>query len=79
MNSTNVTQSQSYQISANFDNEKETIRKKYCLVCFSTRFVGNAIHKFFQKLIDKQTEYELIIPNFLFSESKKFMFNFYFI
>ena len=52
----------SYQISMNFDYEKETIREIHHFVGFPTSFVGNVIHQFFQKLNDKQTEYELIIP-----------------
>ena len=57
----------------NFDHEKEIIREKYHLAGFSTRFVDNVIHQFHQKLIDKQAEYELIIPDFLFAEPKKFI------
>ena len=48
----------------NFKHDKETIRKISYAV-FSTRFVDNVIHLFHQKLIDKQAEYELIIPDFL--------------
>ena len=55
----------------NFDHEKETIRQKYHLAGFPTRFVDNVIHQFHQKLVDKQTEYELIIPDVLFAEPKK--------
>ena len=65
----------SYQISMNFDHEKETIREKHRLASFRTTFVNNFIHQSHQKLIDKQTEYELIIPNFLFAEPKKFHFS----
>ena len=57
----------------NFDHEKETIREKYHLAGFPTRFVDNVIHQFHLKLIDKQAEYELIIPDFLFAEPKKFI------
>ena len=57
----------------NFDNEKKTIREKYCLAGFPTRFVDNVIHQFHQMSIDKQTEYGLIIPDFLFAEPKKFI------
>ena len=57
----------------NFDLEKETIREKYHLAGFPTTFVDNVIHQFHQKSIDKQQEYELIIPDILFAESKKFM------
>ena len=63
---------QSYQISMNFDHGKETT-DKYDLPGFPTRFADNVIHQFHQKLIDKQTEYELIIPDFLFAEPKKFI------
>ena len=59
-----------YQISMKFEHEKETVREKYCSAGFSTKFVGNAIQQLYQKLIDKQTEYELIIPDFLFAEPK---------
>ena len=61
------------QISMNFDHEKEIIREKYHLAAFPTRFVDNVFHQFDQKLIDKQAEYELIIPDFLFAEPKKFI------
>ena len=57
----------------NFDHEKETIRQKYCLAGLPNRFVDNVIWQFHQKLIDKQAEYELIIPDFLFAEPKKFI------
>ena len=56
----------------NFDHEKEIIREKYHLAAFPTRFVDNVFHQFDQKLIDKQAEYELIIPDFLFAEPNKF-------
>ena len=72
-NAINDDLSRSYQISMNFDHEKEIIREKYHLAGFSTRFVDNVIHQFHQKLIDKQAEHELIIPDFLFSEPKKFI------
>ena len=55
-NAINGDLNQSYQISMNFDHEKETIREKYHLAVFPTRFVGNVIHQFHQKLIDKQAE-----------------------
>ena len=57
----------------NFDHEKETIREKYRLGGFPNRFVDNVIHQFYQKLIDKPAEFELIIPDFLFAEPKKFI------
>ena len=57
----------------NSNHEKEIIREKYHLAGFPTRFVDNVIHQFHQKLIDKQAEYELIIPDFLFAEPKKFI------
>ena len=63
-----------YQISMNFDHEKEIIREKYHLAGFPTRFVDSVIHQFHQKLIDEQAEYELIIPDFLFAEPKKIHF-----
>ena len=56
-----------------FEHEKETFREKYRSAGFSTKFVGNAIQQLYQKLIDKQTEYDLIIPDFLFAEPKKFI------
>ena len=55
----------------NFDHEKEIIREKYYLAGFPTIFVD--IHQCHQKLIDEQAEYELIIPDFLFVEPKKFI------
>ena len=61
---------QSCQISMNFEQEKETLGEKYRLAGFLTGFVDNVIRQFHQKLIDKQTEYELIIPDFLFAESR---------
>ena len=57
-----------------FDHEKEAIRGKYHLADFPTRFVDNVITNFINKQnIHKQTEYELIIPDFLFAEPKKFV------
>ena len=57
----------------NSNHEKEIIREKYHLAGFPTRFVDNVIHQFHQKLIDKQAEYELIIPDFLFAKPKVFI------
>ena len=56
-----------------FDHGKETIREKHHLVDFPTRFIDNVIHQFHQKLTDKQTKYEMIIPDFLLAEPKKFI------
>ena len=61
------------QISMNFDHEKEIIREKYHLAGFPTWFVDNVIDQFHIKLIDKQGEYELMIPDFLLAEPKKFI------
>ena len=72
-NAINGDLNRSYQISMNFDHEKEIIREKYHLAGFPTRFVDKVIHQFHQKLIGKQAEYELIIPDFLFAEPKKFI------
>ena len=72
-NAINGDLNRSYQISMNFDHEKEIIRGKYHIAGFPTRFVDNASHQFQEKLIDKQAEYELIIPDFLFAEPKKFI------
>ena len=72
-NAINGDLNRSYQISMNFDHEKEIIREKYHLAGFPTRFVDSVIHQFHQKLIDEQAEYELIIPDFLFAEPKKFI------
>ena len=47
-----------------FDHEKKTIRAKYRLTGFPPRFVDDVIHQFHQKLIGKQTEYEIAIPDF---------------
>ena len=47
-----------------FDHEKKTIREKYRLAGFPPRFVDDVIHQFHQKLIGKQTEYEIAIPDF---------------
>ena len=47
----------SYQISINFDYEKEIIREKYHLAGLPTAFVDNVIHQLQQKLIDKQAQY----------------------
>ena len=73
-NAINGDLNRSYQISMNFDHEKEIIRGKYHLAGFPTGFVDNASHQFQEKLIDKQAEYELIIPDFLFAEPKKGIF-----
>ena len=43
----------SYQITVNFDNEKETFREKYGLASFPARFVNDVIYQFHQNLIDK--------------------------
>ena len=56
----------------NFDHNKETIKEKYYLASFPTTFVDNVIHQCHRKLTDKQTENELIIPDFLFAKPKKF-------
>ena len=72
-NAINGDLNRSYQISMNSNHEKEIIREKYHLAGFPTRFVDNVIHQFHQKLIGKQAEYELIIPDFLFAEPKKFI------
>ena len=72
-NAINGDLNRSYQISMNFDHEKEIISEKYHLAGFPTRFVDKVIHQFHQKLIGKQAEYELIIPDFLFAEPKKFI------
>ena len=53
----------------NFDHENEAIRRKYHLAGFPTIFVDNAIHQSHLKL----PEYQLIIPDFLFAEPKKFI------
>ena len=63
-NAINGDLNRSYQISMNFDHEKEIIREKYHLAGFPTRFVNSVIHQFHQKLIDEQAEYKLIIPDF---------------
>ena len=63
----------------NFDHKKETIREKYCFADFPPRLVDNVISQFHQKLSHKQTEEELIIPDFLFELSKRFVLvKFYF-
>ena len=64
-NTINGDLNRSYQIRMNFDHEKEKIREKYRFTGFPTRFANNVIHQFHQKLIDKQAESELIIPDFL--------------
>ena len=46
---------------------------KISLTGFPNRFVDNVIHQFNQMLIDKLTECELIISDFLFAEPKKFI------
>ena len=43
-NAVNGDLNRSYQISINFDHEKETIRQKYWLAGFPDRFVDNIIH-----------------------------------
>ena len=72
-NAINGDLNRSYQISINFDHEKEIIREKYHLAGFPTTFVDNVIHQFHQKLIDKQAQYELIITYLLFAVPKKFV------
>ena len=72
-NAINGDLSRSYQISMNFDHKKEIIRERYHLAGCPTRFVDSVIDQFHQKLIDEQAEYELIIPDFLFAEPKKFI------
>ena len=58
----------------NFHNEKKTIREKYRQTGFPTWFVDKVIHQFDQMLIDKQTENEPKIANFLFAKPKEFIF-----
>lgn len=71
-NAINDELNQPYQIRMNFDHEEETNRWKNLLTSFPTRFVGNDILHFQQKLVGKQREYELVIPDLLFAEANKF-------
>ena len=57
----------------NFEHETETIRGKYRLAGYWTKFSGDVIQQFHQNLIEKQKKYELILPDFLFVEPKKFI------
>ena len=50
---------------------KKTIIEKYLLATFPIRFIDNAIHQFHLKLIEKQTEFELTIPGFLYTKPNK--------
>ena len=50
---------------------KKTIIEKYLLVTFPVRFIDNVIHQFHLKLIEKQTEFELTIPGFLYAKPNK--------
>ena len=50
-NTINDDLNRSYQTNMNFDHDKETIREKYRLTGFPTRFAGNAIHQSHLKLI----------------------------
>ena len=54
----------SYQISMYFDHDKGTTREKYRWTDFPIRVVNNVIRQFHQKLINKQTDYELKILTF---------------
>ena len=56
-----------------FTNERKKANRA---VVFSCRPFPNILKykdQFHQKLIDRQTEYELIVPNFLFAEPNKFI------
>ena len=48
-NAINGDLNRSCQIIMNFDREKETIKEKYNLADFPTRFVDSVIHQFHQK------------------------------
>ena len=72
-NAINGDLNRSYRISMKVDHEKEIIREKYHLAGFPTRFVDSVIYQFHQRLIDEEAEYELMIPDILFAEPKKFI------
>ena len=57
MNAVNGELNRSYQISMNFDYEKETIREKYHSAGFPTKFIDNVIHQFPKKLINIKNMY----------------------
>ena len=50
-NAINGDLNQSYQTSINFDREKQTIREKYRLEGYHSRFADNVIRQFHEKLI----------------------------
>ena len=60
-----------------YPGEAETrvisMRQPYAAMSIPHWYHIDVIHQFHQKLIDKQTEYEPIIPDFLFAEPKKFI------
>ena len=62
-----------YKFFKDFTNHRKKTNRA---VVFSCRPFPNVLKykdQFYQKLIDKQTEYELIVPNFLFVEPNKFI------
>ena len=61
----------SYVISSNFENEKSLIKEKYLSAGYPIRFIESVIQQFGEKLLNKEEENELIIPEFLFNEPKK--------
>ena len=68
-NAINSDLNRSHRISMNFTAEKEIIRDKFNTAGFPVRFVESVIEQFEKKL----TEDDLIIPEFLFKEPKKFV------
>ena len=68
-NAINSDLNRSHRISMNFTAEKEIIRDKFNNAGFPVRFIESVIEQFEKKL----TEDDLIIPEFLFKEPKKFV------
>ena len=64
--------SRSYTISMNFEQEKDKIRTKYRNADFPTPFVNSVINQFEEKISAVSAD-DLIIPEFLFAEPRKFV------
>ena len=72
-NAINGNLKRSYRISMNFNEEKEIIRDKFANAGFPRRFTESVIEQFLSNLNTSSEEGDLIIPEFLFKEPRKFI------
>ena len=61
----------SYRIGIDFEYEKIKINEKFTNACFPVRFTKSVIEQFEEKMI--QPDEDLLIPEFLFKEAKRFI------